>query len=253
MAYQDARRALVDELGIEPSIALQELERAILRQDASLEVEAPAAARVREAVERSGPVAITRDSRIDELLALTEPLVRSPPRAVILASLVPDAGDLRSASAWLEEHRSAFEARAVVARPASFTSTAPARIARLAAELDVDLVLAKFPTSSWTKELPTGSLLPFLPRRPATWHCSLLGTPRLEARSSCRSEEPITTGLPSSSAPGWLEPNASLFGSQGPPLCPSAGDATRAACSPTARRRPARSRHLGRGAPDAAG
>ena len=32
-AYQDTRRALVDELGIEPSPALQELERAILRQD----------------------------------------------------------------------------------------------------------------------------------------------------------------------------------------------------------------------------
>ena len=43
-AYQDARRALVDELGIEPSPALQELERAILRQDPSLDVEAPAPA-----------------------------------------------------------------------------------------------------------------------------------------------------------------------------------------------------------------
>ena len=41
-AYQDARRALVDELGIDPSPALQELERAILRQDPSLDVEAPA-------------------------------------------------------------------------------------------------------------------------------------------------------------------------------------------------------------------
>ena len=45
-AYQAARRALVDELGIEPSPALQELERAILRQDPSLDGEAPAPARV---------------------------------------------------------------------------------------------------------------------------------------------------------------------------------------------------------------
>src|SRR5215208_5580275 len=37
-AYQEARRALVDGLGIEPSTALQELERAILRQDAALDV-----------------------------------------------------------------------------------------------------------------------------------------------------------------------------------------------------------------------
>jgi YVTN family beta-propeller protein len=36
-AYQDGRRLLVDELGIEPSRALQELERSILRQDPSLE------------------------------------------------------------------------------------------------------------------------------------------------------------------------------------------------------------------------
>src|SRR5712691_4523514 len=39
--YREGRRALVDELGIEPSTPLQELERAILRHDASLE---PAAA-----------------------------------------------------------------------------------------------------------------------------------------------------------------------------------------------------------------
>ncbi len=59
-AYQDARRALVDELGIDPSPALQELERAILRQDPSLDVEAPAPAGVREVAERSILVAITR-------------------------------------------------------------------------------------------------------------------------------------------------------------------------------------------------
>lgn len=39
--YRDARRSLADELGLEPSPALQELERAILRQDPSLA--APAA------------------------------------------------------------------------------------------------------------------------------------------------------------------------------------------------------------------
>jgi YVTN family beta-propeller protein len=36
-AYQDGRRLLVDELGIEPSRALQQLERSILRQDPNLE------------------------------------------------------------------------------------------------------------------------------------------------------------------------------------------------------------------------
>ena len=42
-AYQTARRALVEELGIEPSPPLRELERAILRQDPSLDVAQAAA------------------------------------------------------------------------------------------------------------------------------------------------------------------------------------------------------------------
>ena len=42
-SYRDARRALVDELGIEPSRELQDLERAILTQDP--EIDAPARAR----------------------------------------------------------------------------------------------------------------------------------------------------------------------------------------------------------------
>jgi predicted ATPase/DNA-binding SARP family transcriptional activator len=40
-AYQDARRTLVEELGIEPSAALQGLERAILNHDPALDLEAP--------------------------------------------------------------------------------------------------------------------------------------------------------------------------------------------------------------------
>ena len=39
-AYQDARRALVDDLGLEPGVALRELEQAILRQDPSLDLPA---------------------------------------------------------------------------------------------------------------------------------------------------------------------------------------------------------------------
>ena len=39
-AYQDARRALVDNLGLEPGVALRELEQAMLRQDPSLDLPA---------------------------------------------------------------------------------------------------------------------------------------------------------------------------------------------------------------------
>ena len=93
-AYQDARRALVDELGIDPSPALQELEQAILRQDPALGVEAPARARAPEVAARSILVATTQETSIDALLAVAEPLVRDPPRVVILARLVADAAEL---------------------------------------------------------------------------------------------------------------------------------------------------------------
>ncbi|HEY1369335.1 MAG TPA: BTAD domain-containing putative transcriptional regulator, partial [Gaiellaceae bacterium] len=45
-AYRDAREALVDELGLEPSPELRELEAAILRQDESLALGEPAPARI---------------------------------------------------------------------------------------------------------------------------------------------------------------------------------------------------------------
>ena len=166
-AYKDARRALVDELGIEPSAALQELERAILRQEPALDLPATAPASVGEAAERSILVAITHETRVDALLAVAEPLVRDPPRVMVLARLVPDAAELRSASAWLEERRSALEARGVVARAASFTSTAPGEeLARLATELDVDLLLADAPDELLAEGAPDEQLTAVLAETP---------------------------------------------------------------------------------------
>ncbi len=166
VAYQNARRGLVDELGIDPSPALQELERAILRQDPSLDVEAPATG-VREAAERSILVAITHDTRADALLAVAEPLVRLPPRVMILARLVSDAAGLRSASAWLEERRSLLEAGGVRARVTSFTSAAPGQeLARLATELDVDLLLAEAPDELLAEGAPDEQLTAALAETP---------------------------------------------------------------------------------------
>ena len=133
-AYRDARRALVDGLGIEPGTALQELERAILLQDPSLDLEAPAPAR--NVGERSILVAIADETRVETLLGLAGPLARHPPRVLIMARLVSDAADLAAASTWLERHRAALGAQDVVARSASFTSAEPGSdLARLATEL----------------------------------------------------------------------------------------------------------------------
>ena len=54
-AYRAAREALVEELGVEPGPALQELERAVLRQDPALA--APAAAALRRPAARAGDAA----------------------------------------------------------------------------------------------------------------------------------------------------------------------------------------------------
>ena len=78
-AYQAARRALVDELGIDPSPALQELEQAILRQDPALGC-TEAHVLGRGAGERSLLVSVPRRDAPDALLTLAEPLSRSPPR-----------------------------------------------------------------------------------------------------------------------------------------------------------------------------
>ena len=93
--------------------------------------------------------------------------MRDPPRVLILARLVPDAAELRSASAWLEERRSALEARGVVARAASFTSTAPGEeLARLATELDVDLLLADAPDELLAEGAPDEQLTAVLEETP---------------------------------------------------------------------------------------
>jgi DNA-binding SARP family transcriptional activator len=166
-AYQHGRQALVDDLGIEPGRALQELERAILRQDPALGPAAPAPAGVREAAERSILVAVAGDAHVEALLAVAEGLVRHPTRVLILARLVPDAAELRSASAWLEERRAALEARGVAARAASFTATSPgAELARLATELDVELLLAAAPDELRAEGVPDEQLTALLDETP---------------------------------------------------------------------------------------
>ncbi len=117
--------------------------------------------------ERSILVAITHEAHIDALLAVAEPLARDPSRVLILARLVSDAAELRAASAWLEERRSALEARGVEARAASFTSTAPGEeLARLATELDVDLLLVDAPEELLAEGAPDEQLTALLEETP---------------------------------------------------------------------------------------
>jgi DNA-binding SARP family transcriptional activator len=166
-AYGNVRRALVDELGLEPTTELQELQRAILRQDPELDLPTTPPPAVHETAERAILVAITGETPIEALLAVAEPLVRQPTRVMVLARLESDAAELQPASVWLEERRSALEARGVVARAASFTSSAPGEeLARLAAELDVELLLADAPDGLLVDGAPDARLAAVLGEAP---------------------------------------------------------------------------------------
>ncbi|HWJ31352.1 MAG TPA: AfsR/SARP family transcriptional regulator [Gaiellaceae bacterium] len=116
-SYADARRQLVEELGLEPGASLRELERAILRDDPALAGSEPPAA-VRGAV-------ITTSAALLELLS---PLVADG-RELLLIDVVP-AGD---------ELRVHHDPRA---RATAFTSDAPgADLAHLAAEQRAELLV----------------------------------------------------------------------------------------------------------------
>jgi DNA-binding SARP family transcriptional activator len=139
--YRTTRRTFVAELGIEPSPVLRELEQAILRHDPELAADHP-----RAAASRSIVVLVGDEHRLDDLLAIAEPLANRSQREVILARLTTDHRDLANATAALAAHRDALAMRGVACRVAAYTtSAAGAEAALLAAEQPVDLVLAEAP------------------------------------------------------------------------------------------------------------
>jgi len=138
--YRQGRRLLVEELGIEPGPALQELERAILRQEPGLLQ--PAAAVPRPA---RGPV-IAADSRLAALLA---PLCGDG-RELLLVELAAGGDELAALSAGLDAARGGSS----FVRTACFTSDAPADdLARLANEQGAELLvvtsLEQLPTDAY--------------------------------------------------------------------------------------------------------
>jgi DNA-binding SARP family transcriptional activator len=134
--FRLARQALVDELGIDPSPALQELEQAILRQDSTLEL-APRGSSKRSILAVGFGV-----GSFGPLLALAEPLARKPEREIIVSRVIGDRGELGAVSAALNLNCASLTDRGVEARVAAFiSSSAGADTSRLATEQDVDLIL----------------------------------------------------------------------------------------------------------------
>jgi DNA-binding SARP family transcriptional activator len=149
--YRRTREVLIAELGIEPSSALQALERAILTHDASLELAGsaappPASPRSALVVDTSGGAAF------EALVAVAAPLARLPERELILVRPVGDESALAPASAAVNARRRTL---GVPARAASFVSAEPTGdIVRLAISYDVDLLLVDEPGSLDGRRVP---------------------------------------------------------------------------------------------------
>ena len=144
-AYRQTRHMLNAELAIEPSRELQELERAILRQEPALSAVARGVT-IAPPRERAVVVIVRAEDRLDDLLAIAEPLARQPERELILARLVPPGDDVAAANALLADHRGALAARGITARVTAYTTGEPGTdAALLASEHDADLVLVDAP------------------------------------------------------------------------------------------------------------
>jgi DNA-binding SARP family transcriptional activator len=139
-AYQAARHALVDALGLEPGRALLELERSILRHDPVLDL-------VRPSVPERAVLVVAPDlAGLEALLVIGEPLARQPPRELILINLATNRQEISGVHTELDARRRDLAANGIHARSAAFTSRTPGRdMARAATEHDVDLLLVEGP------------------------------------------------------------------------------------------------------------
>jgi Bacterial transcriptional activator domain len=158
--YREGRRLLVEELGIEPSAALQELERAILRRDPSLDA--------------SGPGRQARGSVIcvgASLPPLVAPLCTEG-RELVIVEVAAAADELPGRAERLERIREELRDRGVAVQTATFTSGSSADdLARLAVDQDAELLVTgplgprsiEAPCDVAVAPLPD---LPFEPRGP---------------------------------------------------------------------------------------
>jgi DNA-binding SARP family transcriptional activator len=141
--YRETRDLLVGDLGIEPGRALQDLEKAILRQDPDLDSSGRAAADTVPSPHRGAILVVVGEpDGLDGLLGIAEPLAREPPRELILARLLGDQSKVLAATSELAESRRALAERSVASRVAAYTTTEPgSEAALIATQHDADLLL----------------------------------------------------------------------------------------------------------------
>jgi DNA-binding SARP family transcriptional activator len=161
--YRQTRHLLINELGVEPSPSLQEIERAILQHDPEL-----SAQRITPPPRQRAIMVVGGDSNgLARLLAIAEPLARRPPREVILTRLLRDDGEVATATAELGERRQTLVERGVPARVAAYTAADPGTEAvRVATEHDIDLVLVEAAGGLLESGHPNDDLAAILERAP---------------------------------------------------------------------------------------
>jgi DNA-binding SARP family transcriptional activator len=170
--YQATRSRLAEHLGIEPSRSLQELERKILAQDASISLEPAEIEPIRSVV-----VLPRRLDQLGALAALAGPLGRSRnPHEVILTWIEPPgpaaevSGVLAEASAVLARLRARLIDGGARARVAVFTAADRGEdVLRLAQRPEVDLLVL----GSDLSELEDGRFGPELSRALAVAPCDV--------------------------------------------------------------------------------
>jgi DNA-binding SARP family transcriptional activator len=102
-AYRDARRALTDELGIEPSRELRELEQAILTQDASLDL-VPISTEPDDDADAERGVFVGREAELHELSSALDGAIAGRGRLVLIVG-EPGIGKSRLAEEVSREAR----------------------------------------------------------------------------------------------------------------------------------------------------
>jgi DNA-binding SARP family transcriptional activator len=145
-AYRAAGRELSEELGLEPSEELKQLQNAILQQDPALELSGraptPTLATEAPAPERALLVVPRALDGLGSLLGLAQPLAASSPQRELIVAGVVQPAELHAASTALAEHRHELLADGLATRTAAFSSPTPGDdIVRLASQESVDLLL----------------------------------------------------------------------------------------------------------------
>jgi ADP-ribose pyrophosphatase YjhB (NUDIX family) len=145
-AYRAARRELAEELGLEPSEQLKQLEQAILHQDPSLDLprhgQEPAPRRAAPP-ERAVLVAPSALEALGALVRLAKPLAAAEAAHELIVAAVVAAGDLQAVTSELTRRRDELLAEGIPTRTAAFSSpTRGSDITRLAEQESVDLLVS---------------------------------------------------------------------------------------------------------------